>query len=279
MMEFCLDVYICSLGGVTFIGPAFLATALLSGFLFQSVKSEVRKDLWNRADSAEMSRPRAALLVLDHLIHAAGEGSEVYGNAWDSSVSPRINNFHTFAIIVDGTPWLVPYWDGASYVELITKPIPRIIWPEKPRSDLGNRWAKPYGLLDYGDYGTSFNLPWIVEAYGNFGSPGVLAVSALVGFLFGFLYQKLLKQAGRDCAAFAFGLGLSGTLWFGENYFAMTWGGLLTQGLALYFIYYAAGIRRIRRPNVRNQVEPTLPRIEPARQNPFLLSEECKIPK
>ena len=144
---------------------------------------------------------------------------------------------------------------------------------------MGNRWAKPYGLLDYGDYGTSFNLPWIVEAYGNFGSPGVLAVSALVGFLFGFLYQKLLKQAGRDCAAFAFGLGLSGTLWFGENYFAMTWGGLLTQGLALYFIYYAAGIRRIRRPDVRNQVEPTLPRIEPARQNPFLLSEECKIPK
>lgn len=50
------------------------------------------------------------------------------------------------------------------YLPLLTKMIPRSLWPNKPDERFGNDWARRYGYLR-DDYSTSYNLPWLPEQY------------------------------------------------------------------------------------------------------------------
>ena len=145
-------------------------------FVLQPVKAQYRLETWYGA------RPRAS--------RGAGRVLEMGGwhfwtarpLRWRDSLLvaySRIDHLHVTAAIIASTPDPHPFRYGETYVPLITKWIPRVLWADKPREDLGNRWAQDYGFLFATDDVTSFNLPWLSEMYMNFGWPGVVFVSLL----------------------------------------------------------------------------------------------------
>jgi hypothetical protein len=102
----------------------------------------------------------------------------------------RLAQFTVFGEVIADTPRMVPFWEGASYYPILFKPIPRLIMPDKPKEVTGGWFGHRYGLITTENITTSFNLPQIVELYGNFGFGGVI-----VGmFLFGLIYRLLLEM-------------------------------------------------------------------------------------
>jgi oligosaccharide repeat unit polymerase len=77
------------------------------------------------------------------------------------------------------------YLFGRSYVDGLTIPIPRLIWPEKPVS-VTYQFRDEYfpAERERGTIaGTGFSS--ILEAYMNFGVAGIVAVYLLLGYCFG----------------------------------------------------------------------------------------------
>ncbi len=93
--------------------------------------------------------------------------------------------------VTELTPETVPYWNGSTLANLLWNNVPRLLWPNKPEERLGNRFGHVYGLLNDGDQGTSWNVPWLVEFYMNFGYGGALICMAAAGLVIGGLTRLL----------------------------------------------------------------------------------------
>jgi hypothetical protein len=96
----------------------------------------------------------------------------------------RLAHLMTFAEIIEKTPAQIPFWGGETLYPLLFKPIPRLLYPEKPREISGQTFGHLYGFLSPDDETTSYNLPHLVEFYGNFGIPGVLVGMFCLGVLY-----------------------------------------------------------------------------------------------
>lgn len=107
----------------------------------------------------------------------------------------RINLITMFAAVVSMTPDEVPFWRGHTYYPMLYKLIPRLIYPDKPREDVGQEFPHRYGFLQLDDNTTSINLPQIIEAYVNFGSLGVVLVMALVGGIYQVSEQWFVNES------------------------------------------------------------------------------------
>lgn len=81
------------------------------------------------------------------------------------------------------TPTKVPYWEGESYLNLIYKFIPRIIWRDKPKEEMGQLFGHRYEILDKWNFTTSMNTPLITEGYINFGFFGFFGIFILMSYL------------------------------------------------------------------------------------------------
>jgi hypothetical protein len=90
----------------------------------------------------------------------------------------------TFAEVIEKTPAQIPYWGGETLYPLLFKPIPRLLYPDKPSEHSGQTFGHLYWFLDPDDETTSYNLPQLIELYGNFGIPGVLVGMFLLGILY-----------------------------------------------------------------------------------------------
>ncbi len=77
------------------------------------------------------------------------------------------------SLVLEETPSKVPFWNGESYV-LISKFIPRILWPDKPKEEMGYKFGTRYGIIDYTNTNTSMNTPMLTEMYFNFGFFGIV---------------------------------------------------------------------------------------------------------
>lgn len=92
------------------------------------------------------------------------------------------------------------YW-GQPYLALVTLPIPRTFWPEKPT---------------VADYITDFSRPWrpmrengmivtfLGEAYANFGYIGLGSIPFLLAFILARAHQRLLAQPYGTLGHFAY---------------------------------------------------------------------------
>lgn len=69
---------------------------------------------------------------------------------------------------------------GESYKLLITKFIPRILYPQKPVENWGQIYAKKFGYLPQYDNTTSINLDSVNESYINFGFYGALIYPLII---------------------------------------------------------------------------------------------------
>tara|TARA_X000000950_G_scaffold247616_1_gene306033 strand:- start:18150 stop:19652 length:1503 start_codon:yes stop_codon:yes gene_type:complete len=101
------------------------------------------------------------------------------------------HSYNSLIIITELTPEKIPYFNGKSYIPLITKPIPRAVWPEKPKEEFGRYFGIVYEVLSPDDKQTSWNVPVLNEFYINYGQKGVIIGMFLIGCFFGIITRKL----------------------------------------------------------------------------------------
>jgi len=110
-------------------------------------------------------------------------GTEFYGSAIQFSLA-RLSCAMVFGAMLRDTPDHVPYWGGSTFYPILFKPIPRLVYPDKPveRTDLavGHR----YGFVAGEDFWSTFHLPMLIELYLNFGVIGVLLGMTLYGMIY-----------------------------------------------------------------------------------------------
>lgn len=213
-----------------------LAGAFLFFIIFQPVKMHVRN----------MVSETGANLGPAAMIKAYTEGFfETYGSSRDMIANgkdnfddsfERVNHLALFSAIIRDTPSSQPYLYGQTYIPLLTKPIPRLIWPGKPKEILGNTWAVKYGFLSDLDSGTSFNLPWLPEMYMNGGVVGVVVVMFLLGILFRYLWIHLMN-ASIGVATYAVALVFAQSLVFVESNLSMMLGGVIMFAMFLWVLF------------------------------------------
>jgi hypothetical protein len=108
--------------------------------------------------------------------------------------------------VIAMTPSQVPYWQGSTLLGVVTNSIPRAVWKEKPEERLGNSFGQAYKILTPYDNVTSWNVPWLVEFYMNFGKIGALGCMIVVGTVIGLLVRWIgrrppAQQMGLAAAA------------------------------------------------------------------------------
>lgn len=219
----------------------WIVLAIVIFTLIQPVKKEFRILTWNEESGTSSSIEKLLLFGALTKLYYFDSVSTVndYNDEIRTSTFDRLNNLNTLAAIIVDTPQSRPYLYGETYVPLLTKIVPRFLWPDKPEEDLGNKWATRYGYLDQYDNKTSFNLPWLPEMYMNFGIFGVASINFFLGILFVVLSNLFWKKVA-DPSVFAFGMVLGMPLFFVESNLSLVLGSLITQAVSLFFLGYFA---------------------------------------
>jgi hypothetical protein len=101
----------------------------------------------------------------------------------------RSSLMHILCLIVAYSPDRQDYLYGKTYSYVLPQLIPRVLWPEKPRSHIATyELAVYYGLQsEEATESTTIAFGLVAEAYANFGMFG----TAMLGFFWGFILKKL----------------------------------------------------------------------------------------
>ena len=97
--------------------------------------------------------------------------------AFTTSIMREFDQMEVFATVIAITPIQIPFWNGQSYLDILTFPVPRSLWPDKPipaRLILGQ-------LIRGHDIGIPVTV--VGEFYMNFGAFGVATGMSVFGVL------------------------------------------------------------------------------------------------
>ena len=153
--------------------PIILILFILSIFIFlHSFKAEYRFLLkYNNGDVRTVNRTKIFKEVYLNKMYTKKKENIISLELQDSKAVSRLekskaenfgrlgHSFNSLLILVEKTPSEIGYLKGETYVILISKFIPRIIWKNKPSDTLANKIGKKYDVLNKDDYGTSWNVP------------------------------------------------------------------------------------------------------------------------
>ena len=116
-----------------------------------------------------------------------GEGSR---GLWE-----RSSLMHLFLYFQYSTGTQIPYLWGLTYTVIPELLIPRIFHAEKARAHFGNNvLAVHYGIVENSEETvTSVGFGFINEGYANFGLPGAIGVTAILGALFGWVARMSMS--------------------------------------------------------------------------------------
>jgi hypothetical protein len=149
---------------------------------FNDFKAEFRELTWH-SGGVSMSEKVGILVSLFSKEQIVEEGTELIVK---SSEIRRAHSYHYFQRALYEHEKGKEFLMGSTYWIILIKPIPRLIWSDKPKEESGSVIAKQYNMLDQSDNSTSMNLPLWVEFYINYGRFG-LFVGSLIMTLF-FIY-------------------------------------------------------------------------------------------
>lgn len=203
----------------------FIVLCIFIAIILNPVKSEFRNHTWYAQDNSLSYYDKA--ILLGRVVKEHYADSSVFEKiSSDKGIVHRLAHISTFEYVAAVTPESVPYWSGDSYKTLWTSFIPRIFWPGKPQSTIGQDFGHRYGLLQTYDMGTSMNLPWIIEFYANFGLWGVLMGMFFIGVFFRILLQKL-KFSVDSPVEHVLAVTITFSLFYAESNFALMVGGIV----------------------------------------------------
>jgi oligosaccharide repeat unit polymerase len=133
-----------------------------------------------------------AVIVVGGLIGvargAAGSRQVTVGTVITASVGTANDLFLPTAGLASVVPAQFPYLHGTSYLETADFLVPRALWKNKPEGSIANLTAE----IDPGNSGLAF--PEFGEMYANFGLPGVIVGSLLLGALVELLSRQLARS-------------------------------------------------------------------------------------
>lgn len=98
----------------------------------------------------------------------------------DVEVQADLIQLQALTFLVDRMPQDLPFQYGKTYLSLVTMPIPRGLWPEKPIAATGTFTVAFWP--DLLNAGTSLPPGLIGELYMNFGAPGCFVGMAVLGY-------------------------------------------------------------------------------------------------
>jgi hypothetical protein len=194
--------------------------------LFQPIKNTYRSIVLHEG----MSRDEQ-FQVFKELLKVQHEAGQSAREQFERSFL-RMNHLMSLSMVMRDTPSVEPYEKGATYWPIFVKWIPRVLWPNKPLEDIGNRWARRYGYIDQNDYITSFNLPWFAEYYMNFGWSGMILIPIVIGIIFRLITIKFGVNR-LTIYDFSFGYPVLMAIGGGESNFSMVFGGLIVGGICM----------------------------------------------
>lgn len=111
------------------------------------------------------------------------------GKSVSQKMLERTSLMHILCLIIDYTPSRQNYLYGKTYTYVLPQLVPRLFWPDKPRSHIATyELGIYYGLQDEdATEKTTIAFGLLTEAYANFGIVG----AALLGVFWGFWLKKL----------------------------------------------------------------------------------------
>ena len=98
------------------------------------------------------------------------------------------NLFLPVAGLASTVPDQIPYLDGSSYLQVAVFLVPRVLWRNKPEGEI----TRVTDTIDPSNSGLAF--PEFGEMYANFGLPGVVAGSLLLGALIEVLSRRIARS-------------------------------------------------------------------------------------
>ena len=212
--------------------PAMAVFVVVAFALLDPVKAEVRTITWsNTAEPTSMTDRLGIFAAVAAQRYLGGGYSTAYSDGLVDESFSRINHLHTLSAVIADTPRRVEFSYGETLIPLLTKWIPRAIWPDKPLENLGNRWAQKYGYLGARDDVTAYNLPWVPEMFINFGWLGVGSLSLLVGALIGWVRNALIVGASTP-ARYSLALLVSSSFFFPESNISLEIGGMIVSAVS-----------------------------------------------
>jgi hypothetical protein len=165
-------------------------------------KDKMREKYW------ESQNPRPAFLELPAFyaewfqLGLFSEDTENKRAKITGKLIDRTSLFHILCLVVSSTPDRDPYLDGETYRDVPAQFVPRILWPDKPLSQVStSRLSVYYGLQTEEDtQRTSIGFGLLPEAYANFGFIGVCCLAAAFAFV-----VKKLQCWAIDAPIFSYG--------------------------------------------------------------------------
>ncbi len=103
---------------------------------------------------------------------------------WNQVLDARYTGFEMtreLLFLTNHVPEESPYLWGETYFAQAINPIPRFLWPGKPKLDAGLQLAHLQGQLIDGEPRLTVAPGAIGEMYWNFGVPGILVLSGMAG--------------------------------------------------------------------------------------------------
>jgi hypothetical protein len=156
----------------------------------------------------------------------------------------RVDLLSQAANVMEKTPGVVPFQEGASYTFLVATLVPRAVWPDKPSVNDANRFYQvAYGLTAKDDLeGVAISVGCLAESFMNFSWWGVVVVMFVNGFLVG-VFERTLLTAESGLLFSGIGLALLPGLLTIESQAAQYIGGILQQ-IAVVFVVVLPVVRR-----------------------------------
>jgi hypothetical protein len=204
ILVICGAIYLAERGRAP--RAAIIAVAMFTLF-FQVGKEDFRNTYWQRQGSDAASSEgrggrleRVAYWAQVSLIKWGEALTDPSGEALRGAINPsvsRISLLNQTANVIDQTPSVVPYQNGALYSYMIYTWIPRFVWPEKPSMSEANQFYQvAYGLTQEDNLGAvSISVGFLAEAFINFGWLGVVGIMFLMGIFFDFYHKTFLAPA------------------------------------------------------------------------------------
>jgi hypothetical protein len=245
-----LSIYIGAIiflyGLKTFVSKIVIGLSILSligfSFLFNPVKMEYRfMDFSGKSNSYKLIAIKD-LIVKDIVNPNFKDDTEDKKSTFWRLTYPM----SAISMVQRDTPSKVPYWNGESYINLIYKFIPRIIWKEKPSEEMGQLFGHRYQILNVWDSSTSMNTPILAEAYMNFGYIGFYGIFIFMSYIMArtFITSNIKTKSNKnDLKEMLGGLNISIILCFvvqWESNFSMIFGKIIILFLVNILIEWLA---------------------------------------
>lgn len=168
--------------------PMVAAFAILA--VLHNGKSQMRKKYWEELHPLPTFTQLPAFYAewINFGLQPPADNADGESSAGRKLIE-RTSLMHMLCLIVNYTPDSQPYLYGETYGYVLPQLVPRLLWPDKPRSHIATyRLGIYYGLQDEdATNSTTIAFGMLAEAYANFGLVG----SILLGAFWGVSLKKL----------------------------------------------------------------------------------------